>query len=168
MHRRDTSVARDPRTVRRVGRDVRIANGSTYLPRRRAVNGPRWERGARATDELVSEDQPGTSASTAHPASHEDGLTPDDQNRLAIALIVSLLCHALLFTIGKSLLGIYLGKASFDSSYGAAGSLVVLLVWVYYSAQILFLGAEFTQVQARHRGRILEPTEKATTLAEAS
>ncbi|HYP90711.1 MAG TPA: YihY/virulence factor BrkB family protein [Polyangiaceae bacterium] len=68
---------------------------------------------------------------------------------------------ALLFTIGKSLLGIYLGKASVGSSYGAAGSLVVLIVWVYYSAQILFLGAEFTQVQARQRGRIIRPSKRA-------
>lgn len=74
---------------------------------------------------------------------------------------------ALLFTIGKSLLGVYLGKASFNSSYGAAGSLVVLVVWVYYSAQILFLGAEFTQVQAKRRGRPLKPTAKAVALAEA-
>jgi membrane protein len=68
---------------------------------------------------------------------------------------------ALLFTIGKSLLGIYLGKASVGSSYGAAGSLVVLVVWVYYSAQILFLGAEFTQVQARQRGRAIKPSKRA-------
>jgi membrane protein len=74
---------------------------------------------------------------------------------------------ALLFTVGKSLLGVYLGKASFNSSYGAAGSLVVLVVWVYYSAQILFLGAEFTQVQAKHRGRALKPTDKAVALIEA-
>jgi membrane protein len=74
---------------------------------------------------------------------------------------------ALLFTIGKSLLGVYLGKASFNSSYGAAGSLVVLVVWVYYSAQILFLGAEFTQVQARRSGRPLKPTDKAVALLEA-
>ncbi len=75
---------------------------------------------------------------------------------------------ALLFTVGKSLLGIYLGKASFGSSYGAAGSLVVLVVWVYYSAQILFLGAEFTQVRARHRGRTLEPTDKAVAASRPS
>jgi membrane protein len=68
---------------------------------------------------------------------------------------------ALLFTIGKSLLGLYLGKASVGSSYGAAGSLVVLVVWVYYSAQILFLGAEFTQVQARQRGRAIKPSKRA-------
>ncbi len=73
---------------------------------------------------------------------------------------------ALLFTIGKSLLGIYLGKASFRSSYGAAGSLVVLVVWVYYSAQILFLGAEFTQVQAKRRGRVFRPTGKAVAMVE--
>ena len=71
------------------------------------------------------------------------------------------LVTALLFTIGKSLLGLYLGKASIGSSYGAAGSVVVLIVWVYYSAQILFLGAEFTQVQARMRGRLIKPSRRA-------
>ncbi|MGI8958593.1 MAG: YihY/virulence factor BrkB family protein [Bryobacteraceae bacterium] len=53
---------------------------------------------------------------------------------------------AFLFTIGKFLLGLYLGKASVGSAYGAAGSLVALIVWVYYSAQIFFFGAEFTRV----------------------
>jgi membrane protein len=75
---------------------------------------------------------------------------------------------ALLFTIGKSLLGLYLGKASIASSYGAAGSLVVLIVWVYYSAQILFLGAEFTQVQAKRRGRLIRPSKRAVAFARAS
>jgi membrane protein len=55
---------------------------------------------------------------------------------------------ALLFTIGKSLLGLYLGKASPGSAYGAAGSLVVMVIWVYYSAQIFFFGAEFTHIHA--------------------
>ncbi len=55
---------------------------------------------------------------------------------------------ALLFTIGKTLLGLYLGKASPGSAYGAAGSLVVMVIWVYYSAQIFFFGAEFTHVHA--------------------
>ena len=59
---------------------------------------------------------------------------------------------AVLFTIGKFLIGLYLGKASFGSTYGAAGSLVIVLVWVYYSSQILFLGAEFTQVFACEHG----------------
>jgi membrane protein len=58
---------------------------------------------------------------------------------------------ALLFTIGETLVGLYLGVSSVGSPYGAAGSIVVLLVWVYYSAQLLFLGAEFTWVYA-HRG----------------
>jgi membrane protein len=74
------------------------------------------------------------------------------------------LMTALLFTLGKSLLGIYLGKASVGSSYGAAGSLVVLVVWVYYSAQILFLGAELTQVWARRHGREIQPNDKAIAL----
>jgi membrane protein len=55
---------------------------------------------------------------------------------------------ATLFTLGKSVLGFYLGKASVGSSYGAAGSLVAVIVWVYYSAQIFFFGAEFTRVYA--------------------
>ena len=71
---------------------------------------------------------------------------------------------ALLFSLGKSLLGIYLGTAPVGSSYGAAGSLVVLLVWVYYSAQILFLGAELTQVWARRHGRDILPNDKAVPL----
>ena len=61
---------------------------------------------------------------------------------------------ALLFVVGKFALGFYLGKKATASSYGAAGSLVVLLLWVYYSAQILFFGAEVTQVYARRRGSL--------------
>lgn len=68
---------------------------------------------------------------------------------------------ALLFTIGKMLIGIYLGRASVGSAYGAAGSLVVLVVGVYYSSQILFLGAEFTQVWAVHNGSRIEPDRNA-------
>jgi membrane protein len=59
---------------------------------------------------------------------------------------------ALLFTIGKSLIGVYLGKSSFNSAYGAAGSIIVLLLWIYYSAQIFLLGAEFTRVFAYEYG----------------
>jgi membrane protein len=64
---------------------------------------------------------------------------------------------ALLFTIGKTLIGIYLGTAGVGSAYGAAGSLVVVLVWVYYSAQVFLLGAEFTHLWARHAGRQAQP-----------
>jgi membrane protein len=59
---------------------------------------------------------------------------------------------SLLFSIGKLLIGLYLGKAGFGSTYGAAGSLVILLIWVYYSAQIFFLGAEFTHAYAERYG----------------
>ena len=59
---------------------------------------------------------------------------------------------ALLFTAGKTLLGYYLGRASLTSAYGAAGSLVVLLLWCYYAAQIVFFGAEFTRVTALSQG----------------
>jgi membrane protein len=63
---------------------------------------------------------------------------------------------AFLFVLGKFGLGLYLGKASVGSAYGAAGSLVIILVWVYWSAQILFFGAEFTQVYARKHGSMAE------------
>lgn len=59
---------------------------------------------------------------------------------------------ALLFTIGKTLIGLYLGKTNMASGFGAAGSLVILLVWIYYSAQIFLLGAEFTWVFAQQHG----------------
>src|SRR5512134_3753980 len=59
---------------------------------------------------------------------------------------------ALLFTVGKFLIGLYLGKSGVTSGFGAAGSMVVLLIWVYYSAQIFLLGAEFTWVYAHRRG----------------
>jgi len=65
---------------------------------------------------------------------------------------IGALATAAMFTIGKSLIGIYLGRTVVASAYGAAGSLVILLLWIYYSALILFLGAEFTQVYARSRG----------------
>ena len=59
---------------------------------------------------------------------------------------------ALLFTIGKAGIGVYLGRAGVTSVYGAAGSLVLVLLWIYYSAQLLFLGAEFTEVYSRRYG----------------
>jgi membrane protein len=59
---------------------------------------------------------------------------------------------SVLFAIGKFAIGLYLGKASIGSAYGAAGSLVIVLVWVYYSSQILFFGAEFTQIYAELHG----------------
>jgi len=65
---------------------------------------------------------------------------------------------ALMFTIGKTMIGVYLGRSSFNSAYGAAGSMVVLLLWIYYSAQIFLFGAEFTRVFAyRHGSRSTSP-----------
>jgi membrane protein len=68
---------------------------------------------------------------------------------------------ALLFTVGKFLIGLYLAKSSVASTYGAAGSLVVLLLWIYYSSQILFLGAEFTQIYATRYGSQIKPSKHA-------
>jgi membrane protein len=64
------------------------------------------------------------------------------------------LITAVLFTLGKTAIGFYLGQASVGSAYGAAGSLVVLLVWVYYSALIMFFGAEFTHAWATRQGEV--------------
>ena len=63
------------------------------------------------------------------------------------------LVTAALFTIGQQVIGLYLGQSSTASSYGAAGSMMILLLWVYYSCQILLFGAEFTRVYADRRGR---------------
>jgi membrane protein len=68
---------------------------------------------------------------------------------------------AILFSIGRWAIGLYLGRSSIGSAYGAAGSLVVLLVWVYYAGLVVFLGAELTQVLARRRGRRVEPEAHA-------
>jgi membrane protein len=74
---------------------------------------------------------------------------------------------AALFTIGKFVIGLYLGKGSIGSAYGAAGSVIIMIAWIYYSAQILFLGAEFTQVYANRYGSHLKPSENAEPIAEA-
>jgi len=58
--------------------------------------------------------------------------------------------------VGKFAIGFYLGRATFASGFGAAGSLVVLLVWMYYSAQIFLMGAEFTWVYAQEHGSLSE------------
>ncbi|HLO49177.1 MAG TPA: YihY/virulence factor BrkB family protein [Kamptonema sp.] len=68
---------------------------------------------------------------------------------------------SVLFTIGKSLIGIYLGSSGIGSTYGAAGSFVILLLWINYSAQILFLGAEFTQVWAKRYGSLMLKKRKS-------
>jgi len=68
---------------------------------------------------------------------------------------------ALLFTVGHFLIALYLGRESVASAYGAAGSLIIILLWIYYSSQILFLGAEFTRVYARRFNPNLAPTPNA-------
>ncbi len=72
---------------------------------------------------------------------------------------------SLLFTIGKLLIGWYLGNNAVGSTYGAAGSLVVILLWIYYSAQILLFGAEFTQVYANRYGSRIIPHPDAISLS---
>ena len=78
------------------------------------------------------------------------------------------LVTSVLFQIGKFAIGLYIGKASVGSPFGAAGSLAVLLVWVYYSSQIILLGAEFTRVSALKRGARIEPTPYAVPIERSA
>jgi membrane protein len=71
---------------------------------------------------------------------------------------------AVLFIIGKSLIGLYLGHSSVGSTYGAAGSVIMILLWVYYSSLILFFGAEFTQIYASQFGSGVVPADHAEPL----
>jgi membrane protein len=75
---------------------------------------------------------------------------------------------SLLFTIGKSLIGLYLGKSEVGLAYGAAGSLIVVLLWVYYASQIFLFGAEFTAVYAAFRGSQLKPTPNALPIHDGA
>lgn len=71
---------------------------------------------------------------------------------------------ALLFGLGRFLIGFYIGNSDFSSTYGAAGALITLLVWTYYNSQILFLGAEFTQVWAQWKGNPIVPDKHAVKI----
>lgn len=73
------------------------------------------------------------------------------------------LVTALLFSLGKYLIGFYLGNSSFGDVYGAAGSMVVMLIWVYYSTLIVLVGAKFTAVYARENGREIQPDKYAVS-----
>jgi membrane protein len=74
---------------------------------------------------------------------------------------------AILFTIGKSLISWYLGTSSIASSFGAAGALILILVWVYYSTTIFFLGAEFTKVYASRFGSGITPSRNACFVSDS-
>lgn len=80
-------------------------------------------------------------------------------------VIIGSIATSLLFVLGKFALGIYFGKANPGSTYGAAGSIVLLMLWVSYSCMILFFGAEFTKQFAVHFGRKIEPTKDAELIA---
>ncbi|MCU0469123.1 MAG: YihY/virulence factor BrkB family protein [Arcicella sp.] len=71
---------------------------------------------------------------------------------------------AVLFMIGKSLIGFYLGQSNIGGAFGAAGSVIIILLWVYYSSIILFLGAEFTKVYTQTYGKGIQPNEHAVLL----
>src|SRR5207244_4487721 len=79
---------------------------------------------------------------------------------------VGALVTSLLFTVGKLAIGLYLGQSATASTYGAAGALVTILLWVYYSSQIVFLGAEFTQVYANRYGSQVRTGPRSIPLTE--
>ena len=82
-------------------------------------------------------------------------------------VIIGAVATALLFTIGKTLIGLYIGSSSVASSYGAAGALAVVLIWIYYSAQIFLFGAEFTKVYAEtHGSHAFNPARRAENARE--
>lgn len=85
---------------------------------------------------------------------------PDAQIKWRDVWVGSLVTTAL-FTIGKYLIGFYLGNSSFNSAYGAAGSLVIILVWIYYSTVIFLFGAELTSVYTEEVGRTIRPYDTA-------
>jgi membrane protein len=74
---------------------------------------------------------------------------------------VGAMVTALLFMIGKSGIGLYLGSSKIGTTYGAAGSLVILLIWVYYSSAILYFGAEFTRQYVQKKGERIYPNDYA-------
>lgn len=76
-------------------------------------------------------------------------------------VIIGAAVTAVLFIIGQTLLSLYLTRGSVSSTYGAAGTFMVVLLWVYYSAQIFLFGAEFTQAYARRRGKDIQPSSYA-------
>ena len=81
---------------------------------------------------------------------------------------VGAIITSLLFTAGKFLIGFYIGKSVTMSAYGAAGSVVIILAWIYYSAQLLYFGAEFTHVYSRECGSQCNPKAEPSLRARAA
>lgn len=81
-------------------------------------------------------------------------------------VMVGSFATAFLFMVGRSAIGFYLTKTHISSTYGAAGAVVIILLWVYYSAIILYLGASFTRVYAMRKGRNIYPTDYAVWIQE--
>ena len=87
-------------------------------------------------------------------------ILPDAETRWRDVAVGAILT-AVLFTLGKHLIGLYLGRSTICSTYGAAGSFVLLLLWIYYSSQVFFFGAEFTKAWADLRGAPPQPASDA-------
>jgi membrane protein len=87
-------------------------------------------------------------------------LLPDARIRWKDVWVGSIVT-TILFVIGKNLIGIYLSSSNFSSTYGAAGSLVIILLWIYYSAVIFLIGAEFTKAYSQRVGKAIRPKKNA-------
>ena len=81
-------------------------------------------------------------------------------------VVVGAVTTAVLFMLGKFAIGVYLGRSRLSTTYGAAGSLILILLWVYYSAAILYFGATFTRVYARYKGSDIYPNDYAVWIKE--
>lgn len=73
---------------------------------------------------------------------------------------------ALLFMLGRSLISIYIAKSQINSTYGAAGSIIIIFAWIYYTSALLYLGAEFTQIYTDYKGGKIEPAEYAVSIEQ--
>ena len=96
-----------------------------------------------------------------HSALRDDLQVSTRRETLLARCAASAVLTAALFLVGKYALGLYLGSGAAGSAYGAAGSLITMLIWVYYAAQIVIFGAEFTRVYAQERGRVIRPAKHA-------
>ena len=162
------------RLVPRAGSEPRIGHGAR-LPAAGVARGQRRVAGCRHMDERVL-----PRLADLAPDTQRGRLVRDHRGAVRAIykvlpdktidwkdVIIGAVATSFLFSIGKFLIGLYIGSSSVASSYGAAGALAVLLLWIYYSAQIFLFGAEFTKAYAEtHGSHAFDPSQKAENAPE--